>query len=50
MWIDWPGHIWAQNWNEGAIYSADGLTIQFDRGKVWQRVVLLSGPPRWPRR
>ncbi len=50
MWIDWPGHIWAQNWNEDAIYSADGLTIQFDRGKVWQRVVLLSGPPRWPRR
>jgi hypothetical protein len=37
-WIDWPGHFWAQNWNEGAIYSPDGMTIQFDRGTVWQRV------------
>jgi hypothetical protein len=49
-WIDWPGHIWAQNWNEGAIYSADGLTIQFDRGKVWQRVIVLPGPPPLRRR
>lgn len=36
-WIDYPGHIWAQSWNEGAIYSPDGMTIQFDRGTVWQR-------------
>jgi hypothetical protein len=36
-WIDWYGHIWAQRWNEGAIFSADGMTIQFDRGTVWQR-------------
>ena len=36
-WTDWPGHIWAPNWNEGAIYSPDGMTIQFDRGTVWQR-------------
>ena len=36
-WIDWNGHIWAQNWNEGAIYSPDGMSIQFDRGTVWQR-------------
>jgi len=34
-WIDWPGHIWAQAWNEGAVYSADGFTIQFDGGTVW---------------
>ena len=20
-WIDYPGHIWAQYWNEGALYS-----------------------------
>jgi len=40
-WIDWPGHIWAQNWNEGAVYSADGLTIQFDNGTVWQRTIPL---------
>lgn len=38
-WVDWPGHIWAQAWNEGAIYSPDGMTIQFDRGTVWRRIV-----------
>ena len=36
-WIDHPGHIWAQSWREGAVYSPDGMTIQFDRGTVWQR-------------
>jgi len=36
-WIDWPGHIWAQFWNEGAVVSPDGLTIQFDDGTVWRR-------------
>jgi len=38
-WIDYPGHIWAQYWNEGAVYSPDGMTIQFDNGTVWQRLV-----------
>jgi hypothetical protein len=42
-WIDYPGHIWAQSWNQGAVYSPDGLTIQFDNGAVWQRFVPL--PP-----
>jgi hypothetical protein len=36
-WIDWPGHIWAENWSEGAVYSPDGLTIQFDSGTIWRR-------------
>lgn len=36
-WIDRPGHIWAPGWNQGAIYSPDGMIIQFDRGTVWQR-------------
>jgi hypothetical protein len=36
-WIDWPGHVWLQDWNEGALYSPDGMTIQFDRGTVWRR-------------
>ncbi len=36
-WVDWVGHIWVQSWNEGAIYSPDGMVIQFDRGTVWQR-------------
>jgi len=38
-WIDYPGHIWAEYWNEGAVYSPDGLTIQFDNGTVWRRFV-----------
>ena len=47
-WVDYPGHIWAQNWNEGAVYSSDGMTIQFDRGKVWQRIVEAPPPPAPP--
>jgi len=48
-WVDWPGHIWALNWNEGAVYSPDGMTIQFDNGTVWRRnielLVLPSASP-----
>jgi hypothetical protein len=36
-WIDRPGHIWVDYWHEGAVYSVDGLTLQFARGTVWQR-------------
>ncbi len=36
-WIDWPGHIWVKYLDEGALYSADGMTIQFEDGTVWQR-------------
>jgi hypothetical protein len=49
-WINYPGRIWAFNWNEGAIYSPDGMTIQFDNGAVWQRVVELPVPPPPPPR
>ena len=38
-WVDYPGHIWAEYWHEGAIISPDGLTIQFDNGSVWQRLM-----------
>jgi hypothetical protein len=41
-WIDWPGHIWVPALNEGAVYSADGFTIQFERGSVW---VLVNPEP-----
>ena len=41
-WVDWPGHIWAQYWNGGAVFSPDGMTIQFDSGVVWRRDL---GPP-----
>jgi hypothetical protein len=44
-WIDWPGHIWVQSWNEGAVYSTDGMTIQFDNGTVWAKSVILVVPP-----
>lgn len=47
-WIDWPGHIWAQSWDVGAVYSPDGLTIHFDNGVVWQRFVPLPPPPPPP--
>jgi hypothetical protein len=36
-WIDRPGRIWVRSYDEGAIYSPDGMVIQFDRGTVWQR-------------
>jgi hypothetical protein len=36
-WVDYPGHIWIEPWYEGALFSPDGMTIQFDRGAVWQR-------------
>jgi len=44
-WVDWPGHIWARSWNQGAVYSPDGMTIQFDRGTVWQRDLGVPPPP-----
>jgi hypothetical protein len=37
-WIDYPGHIWIDWWHEGAMFSPDGSTIQFDSGSVWQRI------------
>jgi len=47
-WIDYPGRIWIQQANQGAIYSPDGMTVQFDRGTIWQRAVEVLPPP--PRR
>lgn len=44
-WIDYPGHIWVRSWNEGAVYSVDGMTIQFDNGTVWAKNVVLVVPP-----
>ena len=40
-WINWPGHI-STSWNEGAVYSPDGFTIQFNNGSVW---ILLDPTP-----
>jgi hypothetical protein len=41
-WFRWGGRIWAENWNVGAVYSPDGLIIQFDNGTIWRRY--LGGP------
>jgi hypothetical protein len=44
-WVDYPGRIWMERANEGAIYSPDGSTLQFDRGTVWQRAPEVPPPP-----
>ncbi len=38
-WFDWfsPNTIWIDALHQGAVYSPDGQTIQFDRGTVWVR-------------
>jgi hypothetical protein len=46
--VDYPGRIWIQSANEGAIYSPDGLNLQFDRGTIWQRAPEVIPPPPPP--
>ncbi len=39
-WFDWYAprtRIWMESLQQGAVFSPDGLTIQFDRGTVWRR-------------
>jgi hypothetical protein len=39
-WPDWfapATRIWVDAWNEGAVYSPDGITVQFDNGTIWVR-------------
>ena len=38
--------IWADDWNVSAVYSPDGMTIQFDNGTIWQRDLGLPPPLR----
>lgn len=45
-WVDYPGHIWVDRAQEGAIYSPDGYTLQFYHGTIWQRAP--EGPPPPP--
>jgi hypothetical protein len=45
-WIDYPGRIWVERANQGAIYTPDGMTLQFDRGTIWQRAPEVPPPPR----
>ena len=44
-WIDYPGHIWVDRANLGAVYSPEGFALQFDNGTVWQRAPALPPPP-----
>ncbi len=47
-WPDWfsPGtRIWIDAMNLGAVYSPDGLLIQFDNGTIWQRDIPPPPPP-----
>jgi hypothetical protein len=51
-WPDWYApetRIWADAWNMGAVYSPDGMLIQFDNGTIWERDLGLPPPPP-PRR
>jgi hypothetical protein len=50
-WVDYPGHIWIQREDQGAIFSPDGGSIQFDRGTIWQPAPeVVVAPPRVRRR
>jgi len=47
-WPDWSApdsRIWIDARDESAVYSPDGMRIQFDDGRVWQRDM---GPPPPP--
>jgi hypothetical protein len=56
---DWyapASRIWIDARDEGAVYSPDGIRIQFDDGRVWQRdigpappVVFRRSPAIWQR-
>jgi hypothetical protein len=43
-WVEYPGRIWLEWVNQGAIYSPDGMTIQFDGGTIWQRAPVAPPP------
>jgi hypothetical protein len=46
-WMDWV-RIWVPAYNQGAVFSPDGMTIQFDGGTIWRRD--LGAPRRRGRR
>lgn len=46
-WPDWfspASRIWIDAYNLSAVYTPDGMTIQFDNGTIWRRYV--PGPRR----
>jgi hypothetical protein len=52
-WPDWfapATRIWIDAFNESAVYSPDGMLIQFDNGTIWQRDLPPPPPPQLRRR
>jgi hypothetical protein len=50
-WPDWGApnrRIWVDAWDEGAVYSPDGMTLQFDDGTIWRRALAPPPPPAYP--
>ena len=51
----WPdvtapnSRIWIEARNESAVYSPDGMRLQFDDGRVWQRDIAPPPPVVWRR-
>lgn len=47
-WPDWSypaSRIWIDAFNQSAVYSPDGMLIQFDNGTIWQRDLPPPPPP-----
>jgi hypothetical protein len=47
-WPDWfapATRIWIERYDFGAVYSPDGMHIQFDNGTIWERDLGLPPPP-----
>lgn len=46
-WLDWsnPNKIWVDGWDQNALVGPSGMTLQFDRGTVWERAVEMPPPP-----
>ncbi|GLR88024.1 hypothetical protein [Bradyrhizobium iriomotense] len=52
-WPDWywpASRIWIDAFNQSAVYSPDGMLIQFDNGTIWQRDLPAVLPPARRRR
>jgi len=49
-WVNYPGRIWVDRLQIGAIYSPDAMTIQFDNGTIWRRYIEPPPPPPPPLR
>ncbi|TPQ37748.1 hypothetical protein C2U70_10565 [Bradyrhizobium guangdongense] len=48
-WPDWfspANRIWIDAFNMSAVYTPDGMTIQFDNGTLWERYVPPPPPVR----